>query len=265
MQGFQTDFDFTAASPFKILGNFIVLALASLSIGLAAGLFSSLLFKWCRILTHSAITETILLLIIAMTAYFLSEFAELSGIISLLTCGISMAHYTWYNLSPQGKTISSVTFAIFGSFAEAVVFAYIGLCSFTYVTNDYKDGEYQWSISFIMWMTAIIIVGRTMAVFSAHFIVKMCQKNTDVSVRELIFISYGGMIRGAIAFGLVLKIPEGAEGGNVAFKERGVVVTTTLAVVILTTVVFGTFMPVVQKLLVPTGSAKPEEETKPSN
>jgi NhaP-type Na+/H+ or K+/H+ antiporter len=140
VQGFKTDFVFYWYTPFTILGKFAVLAIASLSIGLAAGLFSSLLFKWCRILTHSAITETILLLIIGMTSYFLSEFAELSGIISLLTCGICMAHYTWYNLSPQGKTISSVTFSIFGSFAEAIVFAYIGLCTFTYVTNDYKDG-----------------------------------------------------------------------------------------------------------------------------
>lgn len=101
-----------------------------------------------------------------------------------------------------------------------------------------------------------------MAVFSAHFIIKMCQKKTDVSVKELIFISYGGMIRGAIAFGLVLKIPEGAKDGEEAFKERGVVVTTTLAVVIITTVIFGTFMPVVQKCLVPTGSAKPEVQDK---
>ena len=109
-------------------------------------------------------------------------------------------------------------------------------------------------------MTVIIIVGRTMAVFTAHFIVKMCQKKADVSMRELIFISYGGMIRGAIAFGLVLKIPEGPQEDGEAFKERGVIVTTTLAVVIITTVLFGMFMPVVQKCLVPTGSAQPEEE-----
>lgn len=70
-------------------------------------------------------------------------------------------------------------------------------------------------------------------------------------MRELCFISYGGMIRGAIAFGLVLKIKEGD-----GFAERGVVITTTLAVVIITTVVFGTFMPLVQAILVP-GDSKP--------
>ena len=100
VQGFKTDFNFTATSPFEILGSFIALAAASVGIGLFFGLFSSLMFKWFRFLTHSAITETLLLIIIAFVAYFISEAAELSGIISLLTCGITMAHYTWYNLSP---------------------------------------------------------------------------------------------------------------------------------------------------------------------
>jgi NhaP-type Na+/H+ or K+/H+ antiporter len=100
VQGFKADFNFTATSPFKILGSFFALALASVGIGLFFGIFSSLMFKWFRFLTHSAITETLLLIIIAFVAYFISEAAELSGIISLLTCGITMAHYTWYNLSP---------------------------------------------------------------------------------------------------------------------------------------------------------------------
>merc|ERR1712195_31024 len=59
------------------------------------------------------------------------------------------------------------------------------------------------------------------------------------------------MIRGAIAFGLVLKIDESKNpDGTTVFKERGCVITTTLACVIITTVGFGSFMPVVQKILV---------------
>jgi sodium/hydrogen exchanger-like protein 6/7 len=77
-----------------------MLALASLAVGLVGGVFSSLLFKYFRFLCHSPITETLLLLIIAFVTYFVSESGNFSGIISLLTCGITMAHYTWYNLSP---------------------------------------------------------------------------------------------------------------------------------------------------------------------
>lgn len=87
-------------------------------------------------------------------------------------------------------------------------------------------------------MTAIIIVGRLCAVWLSHGLFSLCAKEKDVSLKELVFISYGGMIRGAIAFGLVLKIPT-----NDGFKERGCVITTTLAVVIITTIFFGSFMP----------------------
>jgi NhaP-type Na+/H+ or K+/H+ antiporter len=97
-------------------------------------------------------------------------------------------------------------------------------------------------------MMVIIIVGRLTAVWGVHFAISMCTKEKDITVPELAFISYGGMIRGAIAFGLVLKIPEGDDGTG-EFKERGVIVTTTLAIVIITTVVFGSFMPVVQRAL----------------
>lgn len=124
-----------------------------------------------------------------------------------------MAHYTWYNLSPQGKTISSITISIFGSAAESYVFAYIGLCTFTYTADEagYEpDGEikYPWSISFIVVMCVIIIVGRMAAVWTAHGLVSLCQKEPDVTIKELLFVTYGGMIRGAIAFALVLKIPD---------------------------------------------------------
>lgn len=179
-----------------------------------------------------------------------------------------MAHYTWFNLSPQGKTISSVTFSILGSLAESVVFIYIGLCVFTYVgeidtkgihgpKNDYL---YPWAPQIIIIMTIIVIVGRVTAVWTIHYLFVSCKKGEpDIIFRELVFISYGGMIRGAIAFGLVLKIPTGSytlesdgEGVEVPiFKELGTMYTTTLALVIITTIVFGTFMPLVQKCLFP--------------
>lgn len=132
VQGFKDDFSFDAKTPFKILGQFFLLAVYSVGIGILMGVFSSLLFKWFRFLTHSSVTETLIIFIISLTTYYVSEALELSGMISLLTSGIAMAHYTWYNLSPQGKTISSVAVTIFGVAAESIVFAYIGLCVFTY-------------------------------------------------------------------------------------------------------------------------------------
>ena len=51
-------------------------------------------------------------------------------------------------------------------------------------------------------------------------------------MKELIFISYAGYIRGAVAFGLVLKINE-----NV--PNSAVIVTTALTLVVFSTIVMG--------------------------
>lgn len=66
-----------------------------------------------------------------------------------------------------------------------------------------------------------------------------CKHKKKVTFRELIFISYSGLIRGAIAFALVLKLDD-------SLKEKKVIITTALILVIVTTLIFGSFMPLVQ-------------------
>ena len=55
---------------------------------------------------------------------------------------------------------------------------------------------------------------------------------SGICLRDLAFISYAGVIRGAVAFGLVLRIEHDVE-------HRSVIVTTCLAIVCFTTVVLG--------------------------
>jgi len=102
--------EFTGATPFKIIGEFLLLGVASLAIGIAFGLLGSYIFKRMRFLTVSAVKETLLIFCFGYLSYATGELAHMSGIISLLTSGVVMAHYAWYNLSPQGKHISSVAF-----------------------------------------------------------------------------------------------------------------------------------------------------------
>jgi NhaP-type Na+/H+ or K+/H+ antiporter len=63
-----------------------------------------------------------------------------------------------------------------------------------------------------------------------------------VRLKDLVFISYAGMIRGAVAFGLVLRIDKSVE-------NRPVIVTTALSLVVFTTVVLGSTVATVQKIL----------------
>merc|ERR1712166_686450 len=84
---------------------------------------------------------------------------------------------------------------------------------------------------------------------------RLCCRKKTIAFKELLFICYGGMIRGAIAFALVLKIevvakcPIGSKGCYTQ-DNFDLVVSTTLIIVMITTILFGTFMKPVQKFLV---------------
>lgn len=168
-------------------------------------------------------------------SYVISESAHYSGIISLLTCGIAMAHYTWYNLSPQGKQSSFIVFQFLGYLTEAFVFAYLGLTFFSY-------SNYNWSPHLFLVELGVIMVGRLFGTMGLIGFLRLFGYQSGITFRELIFIWYAGMIRGAIAFGLVLRIDK-------SFVNRDVIVTTSLSLVIFTTVVFGSTVGLVQRCL----------------
>ena len=94
---------------FEIIGQFILLGIVSIAVGLILGVCLSLVFKHIRFLNVSPIIETFLVFATCYVAYFLTGLIrlpnglEMSGIIALLTCAIISAHYTYYNLSPQGR------------------------------------------------------------------------------------------------------------------------------------------------------------------
>jgi NhaP-type Na+/H+ or K+/H+ antiporter len=124
-----------------------MLGIVSLSIGLFFGFLTSFIFKHASFLRVNAITETFLMFSFSMISYFASSLIkisgiEMSGIISLLTCGIVQSHYTYYNLSPQGKTTSTLTVQFLGTAAEAGVYSYVGIALYSQIPSF-------WSFSFI--------------------------------------------------------------------------------------------------------------------
>lgn len=158
-------------------------------------------------------------------SYGIAEFIHCSGIIALLTSGIIMAHYTWYNLSNQAKTVTSISFQVIGYGIEAFVFAYIGLTFFSFM-------EYEWSLNLFISELIIVIAGRFIGTIGIIKMAELFGYKSGVRFKDLIFISYAGVIRGAVAFGLVLRIDKSVE-------NKPVIVTTCLCLVIFTTVVLG--------------------------
>ncbi len=88
----------------------MVLGVASIGIGLIFGIIASYLLKVMRYITVSSIKETLFVFCFGYLSYSIGELVHMSGIIALLTSGVIIAHYGWYNLSPQGKLVTSCSF-----------------------------------------------------------------------------------------------------------------------------------------------------------
>ena len=113
-----------------MVGNFFTLAIASGLIGFTGGVITGLMTKHMRFLTRNSVHETFLLITIAFLSYYVADLLKMSGIISIIVTSVMQAQYSWYNLSPQGKSVSAVTFQSLGYFSEALIFSYIGLGMF---------------------------------------------------------------------------------------------------------------------------------------
>lgn len=148
-----------------------------------------------------------------------------------------------------------MTIGFLGTAAEAGVYSYIGIAVYALIPGF-------WSFSFVFIQFFIIVVFRVFSVFAVFYTGRLCCKKRTINFRELTFISYAGMIRGAIAFALVLTLPNTSQGtctvtGQAAVDQcfsnqiYSMLVSTTLMTVMLTTLLFGTFMPKVQKILCP--------------
>ena len=104
----------------------------------------------------------------------------------------------------------------------------------------------MWSMELIYVEFVIILIGRGLGTFGLIGLLKTCgyeaNNKRKITFKELFFIWYAGLIRGAIAFGLVLRIsPE--------FSNRSVIVTTCLTLVVFSTIFFGSTVGLLGKCL----------------
>ncbi|XP_071785724.1 sodium/hydrogen exchanger 8-like [Asterias amurensis] len=223
------------------VGSFCLMFSASAAVGIALGLISALLLKHVD-LRKTPSLEFGIIMIFSYLPYVLSEGLKLSGIMSILFCGIVMSHYTHHNLSPITQINVQQTFRTLAFLAETCVFVYLGLAIPTF--------NHNFQPSFTIWTLILILVGRALNIFPLSFI---CNKFREhkITLKMQLVMWFSGL-RGAIAYALSLHLMFGNE-------TRHVLVTTTLTIVLFTVVVIGGLTMPLLKFINP-GSDKPKKE-----
>ena len=109
-----------------------------------------------------------MLVIFPYAAYMLSEGLGLSGIVSILFCGIVMAYYTTQNLSERTKETAFDFFRVLASLSETFVFVYMGISFFTMDVDIITFVSY---VKFFALSLVMCLIARVANVFPAAAII----------------------------------------------------------------------------------------------
>lgn len=99
------------------------------------------------------------------------------------------------------------------------------------------------SYTFIVLELLICVIARFLALFGLSALVKLCYKKWNVTWWELLIVTVAGIIRGSVAFALILTIEETKEMSNDVLVAIKIVKSTVLFLVFITTIFLGAIMP----------------------
>lgn len=163
---------------------------------------SAFFHKNMRSLQGHPFIETLMVILFAMMNYFLCELSciNLSGIVSIFVFGILQSHYNFFNLSKEAQDKTEAILDIISYTAEALIFVYLGL----------SLGRYDIGLQEIMYALVIFATsffGRFCVTFLLYPVIKWATDDaSNLKPKDIFLVSLSGMIRGAIALGLVEKL-----------------------------------------------------------
>ena len=147
--------------------------------------------------------ETSLIFIMSMITYAICELPglELAAIVAIFVFGIMQSHYNRYNLSEEAVEKAGFTYGFLSYICEALILVYFGLSFDIFFKSVTIDILYYALINF-----GILLVMRFTTVFLLVGIVGIFNKKQSLSMTEVSLVSFSGMIRGSIAYALVVKL-----------------------------------------------------------
>ncbi|KAK7055492.1 Sodium/hydrogen exchanger [Favolaschia claudopus] len=225
--------EISVSSIFWGIGIFLASFSGSMLLGVAFGLAMSLLLKHSHLNLYPSI-ESCLVALCAYTCYFFSTGLTMSGIVSLLFCGITLKHYAYHTMSRRTQRTSKYIFSTLAQLSENFIFIYLGMSLFTSPPTEERVTSYIKPL-FIVITTVAVIFTRYAAVFPLSEAINFFHRHIRGQRAEELPHSYQMMLfwaglRGAVGVALAA----GFTGRNAQTLRM-----TVLVVVVLTVLLFG--------------------------
>ncbi|XP_076870846.1 sodium/hydrogen exchanger 7 isoform X3 [Brachyhypopomus gauderio] len=212
---------FDASAFFKSVGIFLGIFSGSFAMGAVTGVVTALVTKFTK-LHCFPLLETALFFLMSWSTFLLAEACGFTGVVSVLFCGITQAHYTYNNLSEESTKRTKQLFEVLHFLAENFIFSYMGLALFTFQNHVFSP-------IFIVGAFIAIFIGRASNIYPLSFLLNLGRRHKIGGNFQHMMMFAG--LRGAMAFALAIR--------DTATYARQMMFTTTLLIVFFTVWVFG--------------------------
>uniref|UniRef100_A0A8C3EUR7 Sodium/hydrogen exchanger n=2 Tax=Corvus moneduloides TaxID=1196302 RepID=A0A8C3EUR7_CORMO len=238
---------FDAAAFFKSVGVFLGIFSGSFMMGAVTGVVTALVTKFTK-LHCFPLLETALFFLMSWSTFLLAEACGFTGVVAVLFCGITQAHYTYNNLSVESRSRTKQLFEVLHFLAENFIFSYMGLALFTFQKHIFSP-------VFIIGAFVAIFLGRAAHIYPLSFLLNLGRRH-KISWSFQHMMMFSGL-RGAMAFALAIR--------DTATYSHQMMFSTTLLIVFFTVwIVGGGTTPMLSWLNIRVG-VDPDQDPPPTN
>uniref|UniRef100_A0A674B4L8 Sodium/hydrogen exchanger n=1 Tax=Salmo trutta TaxID=8032 RepID=A0A674B4L8_SALTR len=207
---------FEVMAMLKSFGVFLGVFSGSFALGVATGVMTFTKLRDFQLL------ETALFFLMSWSTFLMAEACGFTGVVAVLFCGITQAHYTFNNLSPESQDRTKQLFELLNFLAENFIFSYMGLALFTFQNHIFNP-------TFIVGAFLAVFLGRAANIYPLSFLLNLGRRNKISSNFQHMMMFAG--LRGAMTFALSIR--------DTATYARQMMFTTTLLIVFFTVWVCG--------------------------
>uniref|UniRef100_A0A7M4EM79 Sodium/hydrogen exchanger n=1 Tax=Crocodylus porosus TaxID=8502 RepID=A0A7M4EM79_CROPO len=216
---------FDVMAMLKSIGIFLGIFSGSFAMG--SGVFNIRSLTICNVtkftkLREFPLLETGLFFLMSWSTFLLAEACGFTGVVAVLFCGITQAHYTYNNLSTESQHRTKQLFELLNFLAENFIFSYMGLALFTFQNHVFNA-------TFVVGAFLAIFLGRAANIYPLSMLLNLGRRN-KIGTNIQHMMMFAGL-RGAMAFALAIR--------DTATYARQMMFSTTLLIVFFTVWVFG--------------------------